>query len=473
VPERIGLDLGTTSISGVLLDVGGVEPRLRHVARRRNDSALPAPLPARAEQDAGRLRALALDVLAELASRAVDVEAVGVTGQMHGLLCVDRAGEPLTPLIGWQDRRTAEALPIQRGDNVPGRQAAGGGDGRTVLDELISRLDGLRWQDNGCQIAHGYGAATLFWMARHGAIPRDTARACSLPDWLAAQLAGRLPATDPTLACSWGVYSVVGSAWNARFIERLSLDANLFPPVLPSGRVLGGLASQVAGRVGLPAGIPVLNAIGDHPASLVGSVRRPAGALHVNLGTGGQIAWWRPAFESPDERVETHPFPGDGCLRVGASLCGGAAYAWLNRTIRAWLAEFGLDLPEETVYERLNLAAEAADPAGLAVRTTFLGVRGRPEIRAGAIEGITLDNLRPGALARATLLGLIDELRELYRSHAVEAVRAGHRLLAASGNAVQKNPLLPGLLAEQFGLPVDLPRWDEPAAVGAALVAAS
>ena len=79
----------------------------------------------------------------------------------------------------------------------------------------------------------------------------------------------------------------------------------------------------------------------------------------------------------------------------------------------------------------------------------------------------TLDNLRLGTLARATLLGLIDELYELYRSYASRAT--GHRLLVASANGVQKNLLLPGLLGERFGLPVQLPRWSQPAAVGAAM----
>ena len=463
MPERIGLDLGTSTITAVLVDSHA--GTVRHSRFLHNDSNLPALAPTRAEQDPARLRALALEVITGLAARAEQVEAIGVTGQMHGLVCVDRAGEPLTSLVTWQDRRSAEPGP----------------GGAALMDELYARLADLRWQDNGCQISHGYGAATLFWLARHGAIPPGTERVCSLPDWLAAQLAGQPPVTDPTLACSWGAYSLIEKGWNLALIQQLGLDPCLFPPVRPSGEPLGGLLSCVARQVGLPAGIPVLNALGDHPASFLASVASAASAattagngdlshtVQINLGTGGQIAWWVPAFEPPDERAETHPCPGGGCLRVGASLCGGAAYAWLNRTVRAWLAEFGVELDEGTVYARLNRAARDADAAGLRVRPTFLGVRGDPAVQAGAIEGITLDNLRLAALARATLLGLIDELRDLYLTRATAAIRAGHRLLVASGNGVQKNPLLPGLLAERFGLPVELPRWPEPAAVGAAV----
>lgn len=453
--QTIGLDLGTTSIAGVLYDEDRQE--VRHVARRRNDSALPASVPGRAEQDPARLRALALETLAELAAGADCVASIAVTGQMHGLLCIDHQAEPLSPLITWQDQRTAEP----------------GADGRSALDELHDRLAGLSWQANGCRVAHGFGAATLFWLTRHSALPPGTTRACSLPDWIAAQLAGQLPATDPTLACSWGLYRLVDGDWNWPYVERLGLDPRLLPSVQTSRRPLGGLSPAVARQVGLPAGIPVLNTLGDHPASFLGSVGgrragRAAQAVQVNLGTGGQIAWWVPVFEPPDEQVETHPFPGDGFLRLGASLCGGAAYAWLNHTVRAWLAEFGAEVDEEAVYRRLNALAQASGTDGLRVRPTFLGVRGEPAIQSGTIEGITPHNLRLGALAQATLEGLIDELRVLYQQR---SIGAGRRLLVASGNGVQKNPLMPGLLAERFGLPVEMARWEEPAAVGAAMLA--
>jgi sugar (pentulose or hexulose) kinase len=204
-------------------------------------------------------------------------------------------------------------------------------------------------------------------------------------------------------------------------------------------------------------------------------------AIFLNLGTGGQIAWVVPAFEPPSQRVETRPLPPlAGCqlgagrtLRLGASLCGGAAYAWLNRTVRAWLAEFGVEVSEKRVYERLNaLAAGRDDTAGLWVRTTFLGVRGDPALEAGAIEGITPDNLALGALARATLVGLVDELRDLYRAHGgvVSGANTRRTYVLATGGAVRNNPLLPALIEERLGLPVRVPARQETAAVGAALL---
>ena len=470
----IGLDLGTTTVTGVLLDAGRGE--VLRLARRRNDAA-PAgrALPTRAEQDPERLRTLSLEVLAELAEERAAVRSISLTGQKHGLLCVDAANRPLTPLISWQDQRTAEPL---HGTHL------------STLDQLHARLDDLDWQENGCRIAHGYGAATLFWLVQQGQLPPDTHRVCTIAGWLAGQLAGQSPVTDPTFAASWGIYNLVEDTWNAAFLDRLGIEAQLLPPPLPSGETLGGLLPMVARQVGLPAGLPIYNALGDTQASFLGAclplLATPpepsdpgrsrshrgadglARAIFLNLGTGGQICWMVPHFQPPTGAVETRPLLLGRYLQVGASLCGGAAYAWLNRTVRAWLSEFGIEMEEDAVYERLNtLAAECEAGQGIRVRTTFLGARGDPSIQAGAIEGITLYNMQLGVLAHATLGGIVDELHALHDTHASQATR--YREVVAAGGGVQQNPLMPGLIEARFGLPVRTPAHQETAAVGAVL----
>jgi sugar (pentulose or hexulose) kinase len=453
MPHIVGLDVGTTTVTGVVLDTErGEAVRL---VQRRNDAAVRTALPTRAEQDPQRLRALALEVLAKVVADTSAVDGIALTGQKHGLLCVDGEGRPLTPLISWQDRRTAEPL----------------ADGTTALEQIQARLAGVDWQPNGCRIQHGYGAATLFWLMQQGALPAATRRVCTAADWLAGQLTGHLPITDLTFAASWGMYNIVDGAWNAAFLDCLDLDARILPSVRPSGEQVGDLLPVVAREAGLKAGIPVFNAVGDTQAAFLGSVADPEQTILPNLGTGGQICWMVPEFEPPSEAVETRPLPHSRYLRVGASLCGGAAYAWLNRTVRAWLAEFGLELDEGTVYQRLDaLASDCADTAGLRVWATFLGVRGDPAVQGGAIEGITLDNLRLGALARATMMGMIEELHGLYEAHSSATARPTR--LKATGGGVSKNPLMPGLIAERFDLPVVVSVQAGTAAAGASLLAA-
>jgi sugar (pentulose or hexulose) kinase len=452
-----GLDLGTTHVTGVLVDTARRQV-LRH-AQRPNDAAVKPALSTRAEQDPSRLLALALEVLAELANDRIPADGIALTGQMHGVLCVDAGGEPVTPLISWQDQRTSEGQP---------------GD-LTSLDRLNNRLDDLAprqcseqaWYENGCRIDHGYGAATLFWLVEQGELPAATHRVCTLPGWMAAQLAGTLPVTDPTLAASWGVYSLPGGGWNVDFLDALGLEPSFMPPVRPSGEPLGGLVLELARRVGLQAGIPILNAVGDTQAAFLGSVRDPAQEILFNLGTGGQICWMLPEFTPPTRAVETRPLPGGRYLRVGASLCGGAAYAWLNHTVRGWLSDLGVPAEEQAIYERLNtLAMSCKDPGSLRVRTTFQGKRGDDTVQAGSIEGINLDNLQLGALARATLTGIVDELYDLYRVHASET--ASYSRLVATGGGLRWNLLLPYLVEERFGLPVHVPEQQGAAALGAA-----
>lgn len=490
----LSLDVGTTTITGVLLATA--RRAVLRLAQRRNDAALKTGEPLHAEQDPRRLRALTLEVLRELVAAGAlgyhePLQGLVLTGQKHGLLCVDAQNEPLSPLVTWQDRRTAAPL------------AGAAEDNPTAWAELQDRVADLDWHPNGCRIQHGYGAATLFWLVARDALPARTQRVCTIAGWLAGQLAGQAAVTDPTFAASWGIFDLVQGCWNRAFLERLGLEAWLFPPVRPSVEQLGGLATTFARQVGLPGGLAVFNSLGDTQASYLGSTVEAGSAVQassgvqprprgktalVNLGTGGQICWAVPSFELPSEAVETRPLPlaqprpgpgkpsgadaGQGFLRVGASLCGGAAYAWLNQTVRAWLAEFGVQADEEQVYEHLNaLAADGSDTRGLRVRTTFLGVRGDPSVDAGAIEGIRLDNMTLGAVARATLTGMVDEIHGLYAAHG--GPQAGVRQVVAGGGAVARNPLLGTLIEQRFALPVRQPAHPEPAAVGAAWLAGS
>jgi sugar (pentulose or hexulose) kinase len=158
-------------------------------------------------------------------------------------------------------------------------------------------------------------------------------------------------------------------------------------------------------------------------------------------------------------------------MLVGASLCGGRAYAWLNDVVRNWLGEFGFKVDREQAYERLNELATLApaDRGGLSARTTFAGTRSEPGLR-GAVCGISLDNFSLGNMARSILAGMVEELCVLYDQAGGKSVYH-HSKVVASGNAVRKNPLLPGMIGSRTACPVLIPRHREEAAFGAALLA--
>jgi sugar (pentulose or hexulose) kinase len=461
-----GLDLGTTTLCGLALAADGT---VCATATRMNDAGLPPTPPGAAEQHPQRIRALAFEILRELIERAGPPAALAVTGQMHGMLCVGADGTPRGPLITWQDARAGQPL-------TP--------EGTSALDLLRARGHAVGWSACGCVPASGFLGTTLFWLRRTEQLPADTAVVASISDWLAATLIsasskrahGRaaLPTTDPTNAAGSGVFDVAHGHWHAELLDALDVPRELLPEVRPTGAALGKLSAAAARETGLPAGTPVFNGLGDNQASFLGSVAEPDAAVLVNVGTGSQVCWTTAEFRRVPG-LETRPLTPERWLLVGASLCGGRAYAWLCETVRAWLSEFGLVPAAETVYARLNELAAAAptDCGGLVFDTRLAGTRDEPALR-GALLGVGLDNFTLGSVARGVLTGTVDELiahtQRDPRGPLGPGVAPGAGVIAA-GNAVRRSAVLRRVLAERCGRPVQVPAHTEEAAYGAALVA--
>jgi sedoheptulokinase len=312
--------------------------------------------------------------------------------------------------------------------------------------------------------------STLYWLTQKNALPANTARVTFIHDWIAALFTDQLPVTDPSDAGSAGIFDLAQLTWHEKLIKDLDLPGDLLPPVRESGEVIGRLSEKMAEETGLPAGIPVCNAIGDNQASVLGAVSDVDKTLLLNLGTGGQISWAVPEFIRVPE-METRYLPCKRYMLVGASLCGGAAFAWLNDVITSWLRTFNIQVEREETYEKLvKLASTApAGAEGLKVRTTFTGKRTDPNLR-GAIEGISLDNFTLDNLARAVLEGVVEELCGYYDIAGHKAA-GRHENVVASGNAVRKNALLREIIGQRLHLPVLVPCHREEAAGGAALLA--
>jgi len=427
----LGIDIGTSKIAAVIIDDSrrvlacrsvGVPPA-RDETRRR-DACAPA-----IEETAWRC-------VAELpAALRAQVQAVGLTGQMHGVLLTGAGGQAVSPLITWQDERCDEAF----------------------LQELQNRT--------GYRLSSGFGCATLAWLRGHDELPAAAAGACTIHDYLTARLCGLPhPVTDPTDAASWGLFDLRALDWDVTAVERAGIERRLLPEVRPSGSLAGRATPAIAGRLGLPAGTPVAVAIGDHQASLLATLREPERELALTLGTGGQLSAVVPSLGAAGETYEYRPYPGGRYLLTAASLCGGAAWAWLAEAVKAWLRDLGLPCPaDDALYEKLNALGLAAE-SELSVSPHFLGERHAPTLR-GHIDGIDLHNFTLGPLARGLACGIMTNLRDMLPEEAY----AGRERLLASGNALRRNPLLKHMAEEVFGLPLVLIEGQEEAATGAAI----
>lgn len=209
--------------------------------------------------------------------------------------------------------------------------------------------------------------------------------------------------------------------------------------------------------------------IGDNQASFFGSVKDPNRSVLANFGTGSQISLMIDCLEENlgHSEVETRPFLESSCLLSGSALCGGRAYALLERFFRQY-AEVctGKEQPQ---FERMNQLAVKGmkDENYMRVRTTFCGTRANPQLR-GSISEIGEDNLTPESLVAGVLWGMVTELHDLFDQMPHEKIDT----LVASGNAVRKNPALCQMLERVFGMQVYIPEHKEEAAYGAALFAA-
>jgi sugar (pentulose or hexulose) kinase len=191
----------------------------------------------------------------------------------------------------------------------------------------------------------------------------------------------------------------------------------------------------------------------------------------INVGTGAQVmaAIDHFAFMPP---LETRPLPRSGNLLVSAQLCGGRAYAVLERFFHGVLEQLGGLEVREKLYDTLNRLADGVPSGsdGLRCRPLFTGTRAEPELRA-SWTGMSPENFTAAHMARALLEGIAEVLAEDY-ARIGRAAGKTYRRVVGSGNALRKNPVLCRAAAQRVGLPLRLLPYEEEAAVGAARTAA-
>ncbi len=453
----LGLDIGTSTLCAVALDGRG---RLIGSESLPNDSAVPDLPAGHREQSPRRILNLCLDLLRRLhgaiAPGAGSVQALGLTGQMHGVLLADERLDPLSNLITWQDRRADEPVP---------------GADRTFLEDLTERVPAGAFADTGSRPAAGYMASTLYRLSRGPGLPERARWALLVHDWVAAALAGAPPATDPTDAASTGLYNLRLGAWDERIMSAAAIDGALLPYVREAGGLIGSLSPETAEATGLPKEVTVHVPLGDNQASVLASLREPDVELLVNIGTGGQVSAVTYHFLTGAD-LDVRPFPGGRLLSVGASLCGGSAFTYLaEHYARTIAAVTGRDLGPSGVLDALVRLAAAAPPGanGLTVEPLFAGRRSAPASR-GSVSGMSAENNAPGHWARAFIEGIVRELAGYYQQMLAAGLAPRVRL-TGSGNGMRLNPVMRDAAARTFGMPVAIPKWREEAACGAALAA--
>ena len=270
------------------------------------------PRPGFAEQDPDEWWSATCDALRELL-RDIDaraIGAVGVTGQMHGLVAVDRAGRPVRPAVIWPDTRTA-----------------------AEVERLIATVGAARVRRlTGISPAVGLLGPSLAWIRQHEPATYGSITGVMLPkDYIRYRLVGET-ATEPTDACGTLLYDLDSGRWSEEITRALDIDAALLPVVRASTDVAGTIREPAARDTGLPAGVPVVLGGGDQATAAVTLGLNHAGATAVAISTGGTVL--QAASTRPDDAAPgLHVLRGvaSRLLLMGAILAAGQALDWVAR----------------------------------------------------------------------------------------------------------------------------------------------
>ena len=428
----LGLDIGTTTVSAVVVEDGKVLASLT----RANGSFLPVENAWEKVQNPGFILEVALGSVKELHERFGDIARIGVTGQMHGIVYLDDSGKPVSPLYTWQDGRGDQPY----------------GEGETYAAHLS--------KGTGYPVATGYGLVTHYYNLRNGLVPENAVRFCTIHDYVAMVLAGQTtPVTEASDAASFGVFNVEQGCFDLAALEKAGIVPDLLP-ALAADPCIGTYLGK----------IPVYVAIGDNQASFLGSTGGDLNCMLANVGTGSQFSVYTPKYMSCSG-LETRPFPGGGYLLVGASLCGGRAYALLEKFFRQTV-EMATGTAPDSCYDGMAaLLACSEKPADIpAVTPLFQGTRQDPSLR-GHIDGLSTENLTPLHLIWGMMEGMAGELHDMYLLY--RNAGGSDVSFIGSGNGLRKNKYLQKCFSDLFGQTLVMSDCNEEAATGAAQFAAS
>ena len=439
----LGIDVGTTAVKALVVDeIGAV------VGEAESALEVSVPQPGWAEQEPSDWWQGTVDAARAACAQAGirDVGSIGLSGQMHSSVLLDRADRVVRPAILWNDvRTTAQCRFIT--DRL----------GKTGLRRLV-----------GNPALEGFTAPKLLWVRDEEPGLFDQTRTVLLPkDYVRLLMTGE-KATEPSDAAGTLLFDVRRGCWSAEMLAALQLDPAMLPPVRGSSGVTGRLTQAAAAELGLRRGTPVVGGGADNAAAAVGSGVVGQGALQTSIGTSGAVVApiERPRVD-PGMRIHSfnHAVP-DTWYLMGVVLSAGAALAWFRRA----LAGQGGRPP---TYDELIAEAVGIPPGadGLTFLPYLTGER-TPHADSnarGVFAGMHAGHHR-GHLVRAVLEGVTFALRdslELMRRLGVDAEDA-----VAVGSGA-RSAVWRQMQADVLGVPVVTVAPSGGAPYGAAVLAAA
>ncbi len=451
MPQYVmGIDIGTSGCKTLLIDEHGTV-----AARATEEYPLSTPQPGWSEQDPVHWWQAVKSTVRKAVSGVAsvnDIKGIGLSGQMHGLVALDKDGNVLRPAILWNDQRTGKQV--------------------REIHEKAGGIEGLIKLTNN-QMLPGYTGGKILWVRENEPGIYEKIHVCLNPkDYIRYRLTGEY-ATEVSDASGTGLFDVRRRQWSFVLLDLLGIPRVWVPRCYESSEISGVLLPSVAEELALPARLPVAGGGGDAVVQTTGTGLVEPGILGTTIGTAGIVAMALDrCYDNPGARLQVfcNNMP-DKWHTMGVTLAAGGSLRWLRdalggpeKEIAGWM---GVD-----AYELITREAAQAEPGseGLIFLPYLIGERcPYPDPRArGGFVGLTLRHNRC-SIIRSVLEGVLYSLRD-----GVELIRRMGlpltQIRTSGGGAL--SPLWRQIHADVFGTEVvTVSGSGEGGAYGAALVA--
>ena len=436
----LGVDTSTTSSKALLIDEAG-----EVVAVASSPHTLQTPRPLWSEQNPPEWwQAVCVSirsVLKKAGMKAETVAGIGLTGQMHGLVLLDDAGEVLRPAILWNDQRT-----------------------QAQCDELHHRIGkGNFIQITGNIALTGFTAPKILWVAQNEPDVYAQVKHILLPkDYIRYRLTGEY-AMDKADGSGTVLFDLKRRTWSPEVLAALGIDPTWMPPTFEGTEFTGCVTAKAAELTGLKAGTPVAAGAGDQAAQAVGVGAVEPGVVALTIGASGVVFATTPsALVEPEGRLHAfcHALPGKWHF-MGVMLSAAGSLQWYRDTQAPGLSF------DDLLKEAENVPAGCE---GLQFLPYLSGERTpHPDpLARGAFIGLTLRHGR-GHLTRSVLEGVAFGLKDSFMLIQNAGLGNIHQVRASGGGI--KSTLWRQILASVLEAELVTVNAVEGAAYGAALLA--
>jgi xylulokinase len=445
----LGIDLGTSSVKVLITSAKG-----DILSRGEVSYPINIPAPGQAEQDPEDWWRATVEgvnqAVRKLTGSRTRIACIGLTGQMHGTVLLDKQGNAIAPAVVWPDQRS-----------------------KRQVDEFTALLGSRQLiRLTGSPAATGFQAATILWYRQNRARLWAEVDKILLPkDYLRWRLTGEY-CTDPSDASGTLLFNINRRRWSTRILDLVGIEQRQLPVVGTSDAISGRILGQVAADLGVTKNTPVVTGAGDVACGLLGAGVTHDKKLLITISTGGQIT-----LPASGPKVDTfgriHTFCSAlspeggkaGYLQLGAILSAGRSLRWLRDQI---LGE-SRNIPYADLIDQAEKAPAGSN--GLIFLPYIAGER-TPHMNAdarGMLLGLTIEH-RSNDIIRAVMEGVAMACYDAF-SVLKELGARPEQIIMAGGGA--RSRLWRQIVADVFNLPVQSPHVWEQAAYGAAILAGS